>query len=688
MIAIGLAAGCGGDPPGADEVGTSGSTGEGEGEGTARASLGPSTGPSSASADATGDATSPDDDDTSGGDDDDTTGDGEPFVACEPAVVDADMPPAPDYGFATEPPAMALADAFYTYDLRTRIGDCSTDLVRWSFADGPVGARLELDDGTALSPGEDLEWESGGDPREHAKVAWDLDGVAPGCHAMQVQWQAWRDCGVLDDGEWGSTVTQTWEVAVRDNHWWSGDMHVHTRHSERGDEAGGAQAYYDRMVNAATDDLGRDFADRRFDSMRGRMHWLVFSEHTNNELEECGRHFATWCAEGEGAEVATGRDVVQAITEADPSTLLVVGSEISNQFEGHFGFLPKNPFPGHPIYAPGHMADATDYDHDAGFGPGVFRERWVDEAATNAEELALITEMNGLSIVNHESAVAPWVEYDWSSLDFDGLEVWNGGNRHDQDDDSAYNGGIDVNAVTEDDRLTTEIPEDPIHRSWLGMLKTGKWPVLLVGGSDVHDSTEVVCGSFPCDPTNAELGSPMTTVWAPDFVWTNASTGVLDGLAAARVVVHDRSNFVDLRVVHGELEYGIGDTIDYAPGEPIVLRAFGRASDYVDGDNRVLLILGTSGDEDDRVVDVLYNSEDATHFVQPLVGLSEMRYIRPDSSFDRQIEVTLDPGQMGAAGTYLVWAQFVPWHNPVYAFGNGRDHALTGAVRLRATREE
>jgi hypothetical protein len=102
----------------------------------------------------------------------------------------------------------------------------------------------------------------------------------------------------------------------------------------------------------------------------------------------------------------------------------------------------------------------------------------------------------------------------------------------------------------------------------------------------------------------------------------------------------------------------------------------------------VLLILGTSGDEDDRVVDVLYNSEDATHFVQPLVGLSEMRYIRPDSSFDRQIEVTLDPGQMGAAGTYLVWAQFVPWHNPVYAFGNGRDHALTGAVRLRATREE
>ncbi len=47
---------------------------------------------------------------------------------------------------------------------------------------------------------------------------------------------------------------------------------------------------------------------------------------------------------------------------------------------------------------------------------------------------------------------------------------------------------------------------------------------------------------------------------------------------------------------------------------------------------------------------------------------------------------TNDPSaaQLGAAGTYLVWAQLLPWHNPLYAYGNGRDHALTGAVRLRA----
>ncbi|MCX4246889.1 PHP domain-containing protein [Paraliomyxa miuraensis] len=611
------------------------------------------------------------------------TDDGAP-LPCDPTTTGAEIPPPEDHGFATEPPRMALADAFYGYEARTRIGDCSTDRVRWTFVAGPPGSSLEVGGARALSPGESLQWEDGGSARERAKLVWDLAGVGSGCHSLELSWQAWLDCGLGDDGAWGPVISQAWELAVRDNHWWSGDLHVHTRHSERGDEAGGVQAYYERMINVRSDDAGHDFSDRRLDSLRGRLHWLVFSDHTNNELEECGRHFSSWCAAAEGPEVATGRDVVRAITEADPSALLVVGSEISNQFDGHFGFLPRNPVPGHPVYAPGYMADPTDYDHDAGFGPGIFRERWVDPTATNAEELALAHAMGGLAIVNHESAIAPWVEYDWSSLDFDGLEVWNGGNRHDQDDDSAYHGGLDLNAVVAGDLLTTELPEQPLERSWVGMLKHGRWPMMLVGGSDVHDHTEVVCGSFPCDPTNAELASPTTTVWAPSFVWTNGADGVLDGLAAARVVVHDRSTFIDLRVTIDGQEYLLGDTIDYVPGQTLMLRAFGRVSDYIDGDNRVLLVLGTSGDAADPVVDVLYSSEDATHFVQPLVGSDEMQRIRPDSNFDRSIMVSLDASRLGASGTYLVWAQLMPWHNPLYAFGNGRDHALTGAIRLRA----
>ena len=37
----------------------------------------------------------------------------------------------------------------------------------------------------------------------------------------------------------------------------------------------------------------------------------------------------------------------------------------------------------------------------------------------------------------------------------------------------------------------------------------------------------------------------------------------------------------------------------------------------------------------------------------------------------------------GPEGSHVIWAQFVPWHNPVDLVGNGQDTALTGAIRLR-----
>jgi len=37
---------------------------------------------------------------------------------------------------------------------------------------------------------------------------------------------------------------------------------------------------------------------------------------------------------------------------------------------------------------------------------------------------------------------------------------------------------------------------------------------------------------------------------------------------------------------------------------------------------------------------------------------------------------------LARAGSYVIWAQFVPWHNPLYLVGNGQDMALTGAIRV------
>lgn len=621
---------------------------------------------------------------TAGPGDSSSTGAADEPPVCAPTESSDGAGAPAEYGLATAPPTMALVDTFYGYDLRTSIGACATDRVQWTLVAAPAAARLELPGvAKSLVAGEMYVHEAGGAAREQANVVWDLAGAEPGCAEFVVRWRAWRDCGVLDDGSWGPEATQSWSVALRANHWYSGDLHVHTRHSERGDEAGSVWDYVQRMRNMVPSDAGEDFADRRQRSLRGRLHWLVFSEHTNNEMEECGRHFAAWCVKDAGAEEATGRDVVRHYTEQlGGEVLLVVGSEVSNKFDGHFGFLPRNPYPGHPIYAPGYLEEPTDYEHDVGHGPGVIRERWVDAAATNAGEIAQIRAMGGLAIVNHETAPTFWIGFDWSTVDIDGLEVWNGGNRHDKYDDSAYNGDLDLNAVTKGDLLTLEIPEEPLERSWLGLLKTGRWPLTLVGGSDVHDYNEVVCFDGPCDPTNAELAAPTTSVWAPSFVWADGEDGVADGLAAGRVVVHDLANFIDLRVSHAGHEYLLGDTVEgYVPGAPLELRAFGRAAKFVDGDNRVLLILGTRVDADDPSVDVLYSSEDTQHFVAELQGKDHMRYIRPDSSFDRAWTATID--DMGPEGSYVIWAQFVPWHNPVYLVGNGQDMALTGAIRIR-----
>src|SRR5688500_3783428 len=98
-----------------DDDGDGDGDGEDDGDGSGATEGADGTGPTSDGSD--------DGDDTTGGE----------LVECDPTTTGADAPPPDDHGFATEPPKMALADAFYGYDVRTRIGDCSTDLVRWTF---------------------------------------------------------------------------------------------------------------------------------------------------------------------------------------------------------------------------------------------------------------------------------------------------------------------------------------------------------------------------------------------------------------------------------------------------------------------------------------------------------------------------------------------------------------------------
>ena len=94
-----------------------------------------------------------------------------------------------------------------------------------------------------------------------------------------------------------------------------------------------------------------------------------------------------------------------------------------------------------------------------------------------------------------------WVEYDWSSLDFDGLEVWNGGNRHDQDDDSAYHGGIDLGAVTSGNLLTVYANIKDLKVKKGDSVSRGQTIAAVRGGNPSFLHFEVREGFESVDPT-------------------------------------------------------------------------------------------------------------------------------------------------------------------------------------------
>lgn len=580
------------------------------------------------------------------------------------------------YGFTTQPPETVLADTVYTYRVRTTTGGCALKQAIWRLEQAPTGVSLETDTGAVTAEAE-LRISQAEVSKRSLRLHWNLGNVAPGSHDFTLSWQAQTQCP-FHSAQWGPIVQQQWTVNVHPNDWYDGDLHVHTQHSERGPEAGGIYDYYRRMVNLAADDNGDTFADRRRYSPRGRLHWLVTSDHTDRTYQECGAHFYAWC--GGDVHSATGLDVAKYWTEKAPSTLIVMGAEISNLFLGHFGFIPLNPYPNHPLYAPNYAEKPTHYLQDNGYGAGVFRERWVDTNTTNSEEMAQIHELNALAIVNHEAGPAPWVTFDWTTRNFDGIEIWNGGLLHDRFDDHAYHALLKLNPVIFQQQIKASLAAPPRAFSWIDLLKAGHWPMAAVGGSDTHDFNEVTCDrQLKCKMTRVGFATPMTSIRATHFVWADGHNGVVDGLRQGRTVVHDGANFL---VMHAEYEgkrYQIGDSIPYRVGSPITLRAFGRAAKNALNNSRVLLTLGTSGDIADRNVDVLYNARNTAHFISSFNGQTHMRNIESDSNFDRSVDITLSEEQL-KNGRYFIWSEFLPITSSRLLVG--KDIALTGAIRV------
>ncbi len=135
-------------------------------------------------------------------------------------------------------------------------------------------------------------------------------------------------------------------------------------------------------------------------------------------------------------------------------------------------------------------------------------------------------EAGGLAIVAHPEALASWIAYDWTSEDFDGLEIYNGGGRFDAGDAAAY-------------------------EAWAERVAAGRH-VVPVGGSDSHRWGTPP----PGDLLNTALGWPHTRVRVLE------GETVVDALAAGRTVVEEPTTSLEVSAWSGRRAAGPGDAVD------------------------------------------------------------------------------------------------------------------------------
>ncbi len=301
--------------------------------------------------------------------------------------------------------------------------------------------------------------------------------------------------------------------------WYAGDFHVHTSVGSNDTRLpdGSLQSFPETIAVKAAE-IGLDF--------------LVLTDHSNSAGS------VTWTTVEYGDRWNSGPefplwDTAAALSSA--SFLMVDGSEISPVSTlkadecidcstagtgdlspvGHVGCIPL---------------DLETFDRT-----GAFRDRPPGDV-NGDETVRQCHERGGFAIVNHPFVSGtPWMVFDWTTYDYDALEIWNGGVGWDLYDVMAYEGYLC-------DRLQ------------------GRHTVA-VGGSDNHRTL------LPYEDTvqlssGPPLGLPMTSILSPSFTWTDLTAG----LVAGRIVVHEKDTFVEFRIFDGAGAYvgTVGDRA--APG--------------------------------------------------------------------------------------------------------------------------
>lgn len=250
--------------------------------------------------------------------------------------------------------------------------------------------------------------------------------------------------------------------------WYKGDFHVHATGASN--DTGNVPSYPIDIKQTAKQH-GLDF--------------VVLTDHSNSTGSDPSTTAEDPALFNMGSEFPYWKECIDL---TDPDFLMVDGNEISprhpdnNVPTGHVGCIPMNL----------ETFDTTVVFTDRPMGT-------VDGAATVQQA----QDADCFVVINHPYAITQHISYDWSSYDYDALEIWNGTIGYDfQDQDG--------------------------RAAWLCDLLGGKSTVA-VGGSDCHRSYI----NAPGNGLDPALGYPTTAVFAESLEWSK----IMEGLKAGQTAI-------------------------------------------------------------------------------------------------------------------------------------------------------
>ena len=298
------------------------------------------------------------------------------------------------------------------------------------------------------------------------------------------------------------------EPPERSGRWFATDLHVHS-----------AAGSYDADPSSTV------AAHAEVAKSRG-LSLIAITDHSNSagsmdcetgDVEDCPNQGSEFPSRAE-ADAASDETISVVVgVEVSP----VASLETTMEPTGHVGCLPR---PGDPF---------------DGLVEGIV-DRPVGDVL-GGDGVVWCNDNGGLSVINHPYAPTAWVAYDWTDMNYDAVEVFNGSARFDPGDAQAV-------------------------RAWACDVAQGKGTAP-VGGSDTHRAdTE----SPPPGLLDQALGFPTTWVWAE----SEDAESVLAGLVAGKTVVADPRTQLELIAWNERNVAGPGESMEFGnTGAAVRVRA-------------------------------------------------------------------------------------------------------------------